>query len=156
MRLPEVKVRDLMSSSVAWVSPDTLVTEVAAFFDQNPFHHLPVLDASLCPVGVISRHDYYQIQHHFTRFGWQDPKDENQYLFGTLLAHELMTKDPVTLPLTATCQDALDIFLENKVHSIIIIEDEKCVGILTPLDILKRLSSNQTVVGQNHGKQSRD
>lgn len=132
-------VNEIMTSDFEYVKPNTIMTQVAKIFDKASFHHLPVLDEHMKPLGVISRLDYHQLQHHFTRFGWQDPKSQNKYLFGTLLAQEVMTDPAITLNASASLQEALNIFLKNQVHSILIISDAKCVGILTPFDILNIL-----------------
>ena len=135
--LNDSAVSTFMTQDFKYVKPTTIMTEVASIFDEVEFHHLPVLDDNQQPVGVISKHDYCQLQHHFTRFGWQDPEAQNEYLFGTLLAQEVMSRHLITLDVASTLKNANAIFLENKVHSILITEKGECVGVVTPLDILK-------------------
>jgi len=36
-------------------------------------------------------------------------------------------------------ESAVDIFLENRVHSLVITEDGKCKGIVTTFDLIKTL-----------------
>ena len=137
--IQDLSVNDLMTKQFEYVGPNSIMTEVAEIFDSFNFHHLPVLDREHRPLGVISRHDYYQLQHHFTHFGWKNPESNNRSFFKTLLAQEVMSEVPISLPTGEGVEKALDIFLENKVHSILIISEEKCVGVLTPFDILKAL-----------------
>ena len=139
-KIQEVKIVQFMTSNFEYVAPNTIMTDVAKIFDRVTFHHLPVLDEQLQPLGVISRLDYHQVQHHFTRFGWQNPEIHNAYLFGTLLAREVMTKPATTLDSSADLQDAIDIFMKNQVHSILITLASRCVGILTPFDVIKALN----------------
>ena len=136
-----MKVNEVMTTKFKYVQPNTIMTDVADIFDGATFHHLPVLDNDKCPLGVISRHDYYQLQHHFTRFGWKDPESSNRHFLSTLLAQEVMSKGLITLNVNDSLQLALEIFLENKVHSILITQKNKCVGVLTPFDILKTLQT---------------
>ena len=48
-----------------------------------------------------------------------------------------MTPNPVCLDIQGTLGDAIDIFKSNKIHSVIICNNKKVVGIITPVDILK-------------------
>ena len=143
-RLSQGPVSSIMTHDFKFVSPDTIMTEVASIFERSSFHHLPVLDGERRPVGVISRHDYHQIQHHFTHFAWRNPEQHNAHFFSTLLASEVMSTEPITLAADASVENAIEIFLENKVHSILILDGEHCAGILTPFDILKAIKTTAT------------
>jgi CBS domain-containing protein len=54
--LPTALVRDLMSTELTSVAPDTEILAVADLFLNNKFRRLPVLDKGLL-VGQISRRD---------------------------------------------------------------------------------------------------
>jgi len=128
-----------MTPNVMTVSPSTLLTEVAKIFEENNFHHLPVIGENQVPLGIISRHDYHQFQHHFTRHGLEVAEAKNQRLFESLTAEEAMTANPVTLDVEQPIYEVVNIFLANLIHSIIVTEAGLCVGIVTPHDILKEI-----------------
>ena len=133
----QLPISHLMSTEVIFVKPDDLMTEVEVIFKSHPIHHLPVLEEDGHPAGVISKHDYFQLQHHFSRMKWPKAMSQNERLFSCELVSDVMSSDPVCLNSTHTLADALDVFLENMFHCILVCEDGVCVGILTPYDILK-------------------
>lgn len=130
---------------VITVSPDTIMTEVADLFDTSSFHHIPVVNSDGIPLGIISSHDYHQLQHHLSHVDAERSEKYNLKLFRSLLASDVMSRNPICLSTSATLSDALDIFLKNEVHSIIIVENRKCVGIITPHDILKVIHAEELV-----------
>jgi len=133
------KLRTITKDEAFTLSGNTLCTEVAEVFEKKDLHHIPIVDDNNEAIGIISLGDYRQLQHHFTRFELQSSIEENNKLLSSLLAHEVMTKNPVCLELEDTLADAVDIFIENKIHSIIICNNKKVVGIITPVDILKHV-----------------
>jgi len=139
--LLEITLKDIMTESLVTAFPDMNMTTVSEIFDNNSFHHIPVLDESECCVGVISKSDYYQLQDQFTKKNTKTSEVKNRMFFRSLRAEEVMTTEPISVPSNATVQEALNIFLENKVHSIVVTEANKCVGIVTPFDILKQINT---------------
>ncbi len=54
-----------------------------------------------------------------------------------LRVEDIMSKPPITLPVTATVDDAIKTMWENQVGSVLIVDEEgKLVGIVTQRDIL--------------------
>lgn len=130
------KLGTIMTRNLICSYPDMFMTEVSRIFEENEFHHLPVIDKEVC-VGVISKSDYFQLQDQFTKSKHKSAEKNNRLFFRSLLAAEVMTADPESLQVSDTIGAAMEIFLQNRVHSIIIKDDDKCVGIVTPFDILK-------------------
>lgn len=139
-------VSSIMSTDLKTVDPLVLMTDVAEIFDTNNIHHLPVISDEGLPLGIISRHDYNQLQHHFTRKGWEMAEAANKKLFRTMTAKEVMTTNPVTLDKDASIQQAVDFFLTNLLHSVLVTDEGKCVGIVTPHDVIKEMSKLVTVL----------
>ena len=137
-----IPISDIMTSKVVTLHPSSLMTEVQSIFDRLAIHHLPITDKDGRAVGMISRKDFCQLQHHLTRFGLSKAHQENTKYFKTLTVADTMSMQPVTLDFDQTLDVALDIFLENKIHAIIVTSDQRCVGILTPYDILKNLKES--------------
>jgi CBS domain-containing protein len=132
----------IMTSTLTTVGPLDLMTDVASIFDSQKFNHLPVIDDKGIPIGIISRHDYNQFQHHFTRKGWLMATAANKRLFESMTAKEAMTENPKVIDASATIASCLDHFLDNQHHSLLVVENDKCVGIVTPRDFLKLLKWN--------------
>jgi acetoin utilization protein AcuB len=131
------QIKTINKGDVKTITPNTSGTEVAELFETSNVHHLPVVDENNEAIGIISLGDYRQLQHHFTRFNLGVSVKENEKFLKSLCAHEVMTPNPVCLDMQSTFGDAIDIFINNKIHSIIICNNKKVVGIITPVDILK-------------------
>jgi len=138
--IKQLKLKTIMSSNLISSFPDMIMTEVSSIFDGNDFHHLPVIDEKGGCVGVISKSDYFQLQDQFTKFNSGCAEKNNNMLFRSLLASEVMSKKLEQLSQDDTVEKAIDIFLENKIHSIVIHDEGTCVGIVTPHDILKLIN----------------
>jgi CBS domain-containing protein len=70
-----------------------------------------------------------------------------------LLVSDLMTTDPVTLPSTASVNEAARLMREHNIGNILIVDDELLAGIVTDRDIVIRsvaqgLDAESTTVGE--------
>jgi CBS domain-containing protein len=128
-----------MTKDPLTIAPDTLMTEIAQIFDEHKYHHLPVVDSMQAFVGMVSKSDYFKLQHHFTILKTGAFEELNEQLFSSLIASDIMQKDLHTIQEEDLLERAIDIFLENRFHSLIVVRNQACVGILTPHDILQLL-----------------
>jgi len=131
------KISSLMCKELIFAHPNMLLSEIDSIFEQHNFHHLPVLDENKKCIGIISKSDIFQMKDKFTKFNTIQSQKENDRFFKTILASEIMTRDVISLHKNSDMSSAIDIFLENKVHSIVVTDQNKCIGIITPIDILK-------------------
>ena len=133
---PSTMVREIMTKDLITVRDDQLVTDVAHIFDIEEIHHLPVVDTEMNLLGIISKSDFFKISHGINLFRNRAHQNQNQALYKSLLTSEIMTRkiaflhpdDPVSL--------AVGIFRENLFHALPVVEGQKLVGIVTPLDIM--------------------
>lgn len=134
-----VPVNELMSTEIRFVGPDTLMSEIDRIFKTCSFHHLPVINEEGQPVGMISKSDYHKLQHHFTIFNSSEADENNIRLFESLIAEEVMSPNPIVVDADANIDEALKLFMSNIFHSLIVVKNEKCVGIITPYDFIEYL-----------------
>lgn len=139
------RVESVMCEKLISAHPDMIISEINQIFKDKNIHHIPVLDENEKCVGVISKSDIFQLNDKFTKFNTINSKKENESFFKSILASEIMTKNVVSLHKNSTLSSAVDIFLENKVHSIVISDEGRCVGIITPIDILKLVKLTEYV-----------
>lgn len=52
----DIKLGTIMTSNLVTSYPDMIMTEVSRIFEENDFHHLPVIDKDERCLGVISSH----------------------------------------------------------------------------------------------------
>ncbi len=131
-----IKLKQLMTPFPYCLEENALLSEAAEVFDKGAFHHLPVLSGEEC-VGLLSKTDYHQLQDRFTRLGYAGIELKNQRFMETVLVRDVMSKELVTLDLEDDISKALDIFLENRVHSILIFDSKRLVGIVTSYDLAR-------------------
>ena len=136
----EMKVTEIMTENLISVDPNTSMLKIQEIFEKESFHHLPVLDDQRQPVGMISKNDYHKLQHHFTLMNIKDAEIYNQRFFKSLIAKDIMSKKLISAPASTTIGEALKMFHDNKYHSIIVVGDGECVGIVTPYDFIEVLS----------------
>ena len=134
-----------MTTDLVTISANTIMTEIDKIFKKEEFHHLPVLDDQKKPVGILSKSDYKLLLNHFTLKKVGEYERSNRMFFRALLAKEVMTKNLISINDKTPILEALNLFIKNKVSSAIVINDQgTCVGICTPIDILKWVSNNQS------------
>jgi acetoin utilization protein AcuB len=127
-------VRDIMSTNIVTVTPDTALQEVNAIFEKHSFHHLPVVGHAGVLAGMISKTDVLrftlQLAHRTTGPTWI------QKALQSASAADIMTKSPLSLDPEDTIGLAADIFLANKFHALPIVEGDTLLGIVTTHDLL--------------------
>jgi CBS domain-containing protein len=130
----ETPIREIMTTKLTTVSPDTPVKEIKQIFALNAFHHLPVVEAGSRLVGIISREDfrvfYEQLSAQSSGHTWSNIQMSSKR------AKDMMTASPLCLDPDDTIGLAADIFLANKFHALPVVEDGLLMGILTTHDIL--------------------
>jgi acetoin utilization protein AcuB len=125
-----------MTTRVVTVEMDTGLREVKEVFDNVDFHHLLVVDEGVL-FGVISDRDLLYVLS--PKVGTvaetnADIADLNKR------AHQIMTRQPVTLGPNATVKAAIDMFNTHKISCIPVVDTEnRPVGIVSWRDILKTL-----------------
>lgn len=133
MRL-ELPIREIMTTSVVTVVPNTGIKEIQRIFVDNNFHHLPVVEPGGVLVGIISRDDfrtfYQNLSANSSGPTWVNKQLEHRR------AKDIMTAAPLFLDPDDTIGLAIDIFLANKFHALPVVEDNILMGILTTHDIL--------------------
>lgn len=139
--LSKIKVSELMTENMVTAAPKMIMTEVAEMFETYLFHHIPVIDHGKC-VGVISKSDYHQLQDKFTKINKRVADISNRRLFESLIAREIMSPDVESVDENDTMDKVLEIFLQNRVHSVVVNRGTDCIGIITPYDILQYLNQN--------------
>jgi len=131
---PNNAIRNIMTTNLKTVHPDTSITKIKEIFYNNSFHHLPVVTEANQLVGIISREDYFKLFTTLSQNTSGRTWTQNEIAF--LKAKNIMTKYPMTLDPDDAIGLAGDIFLANKYHALPIVEDNELLGIITVHDLL--------------------
>jgi CBS domain-containing protein len=130
---PNLPVHKIMSSELVTVSEDSPLKRVKEIFEQNQFHHIPVIGANGNLIGIISRKDYYRVSYLLS----SSSLSASTVSMESLTASDIMTQYPIQLEPNDSIGLAADIFLSNRFHALPIVEDGKLSGIVTTHDLLK-------------------
>jgi acetoin utilization protein AcuB len=129
-----VNIEKVMSKNVVTVNFDDTLHIVKEIFDNTHFHHLLVIESGQL-YGVISDRDLLKAIH--PNIGTAAETTKNTTTLNKKV-HQVMTRKLVTLTGSATVYDAIDIFNNNGLSCIPVIDDKnRVVGIISWRDILK-------------------
>lgn len=121
-----VVVKDVMTKTVKIVKPDTLVKTVVATMNKFDIGSIVVVKGDR-PVGIITERDILR------RIVEPCLAPE------TLRAREVMTSPIITISSTASIDEASRIMARKKIKRLLVIENEKLVGIITFTDIVTQV-----------------
>jgi len=132
-----VLVKDWMTPNPITAPPELTLPEALQLMKKHNIRRLPVVDGSRL-VGIVTRGDLRGAQ----------PSEatslsifELHYLVGRITLKQIMTPSPLTVPLTATIQDAARLMLQRKVAGLPVMDDDRLVGIITESDIFRLVVS---------------
>jgi acetoin utilization protein AcuB len=121
------RVRDVMTTQVTTVAPETLVAEAIQLFGECNIRHLLVTDQEGKLAGVFSDRDALRQMARGC-----DP-------FATRVA-ALMRQEPVTVAVDTTVQDAIELLSFHRINCLPVIDaDRRVQGVLTTTDLLTTL-----------------
>ncbi len=128
-----MRVRDLMTTILIAVEPETSVIDAKKTMAEHRIRHLLVMaDDELR--GIVTDRDI--------RLALPSPATslsvwEINFLVAKLTVGEVMTKDPVTVGPGRSARDAARVMLERKIGALPVTEHGRVVGILTETDCLR-------------------
>jgi len=132
-----MSLKGVMTTRLVSVEIDDPLAVVKQIFDSVKFHHLLVVDSDKKLCGVISDRDLLRALSPYIGTLSENARDT-----ATLhkRVHQIMSRQPVTLPPEATVADAVKLFLEHRVSCIPVVGPGfKAVGIVSWRDVLKSL-----------------
>ena len=133
----QTQIGDIMSQAVVSVFPEDRLVKIKEIFDENRFHHLPVVDPTGTLQGILSRGDVQRLEHHFTLFNRRRSSEVKNMVFEGLTAKDVMTKVIAKIKKEDTVETALGYFRENLFRALPVVDDSgKLIGMLTTFDLL--------------------
>lgn len=131
-------VKNWMSSDVITVDENKSMAEASSLIKEHGIRCLPVMkNGSL--TGIITDRD-------IKRSSASDANSldvhELLYLLSKIQASEIMTRDPKTIPIDYTIEEAASMMLENKISHLPVMDKEgRLAGIITQSDVFRVLLS---------------
>jgi acetoin utilization protein AcuB len=127
-----------MTSRVVTIHMDDPVGIAKEIFDAMKFHHLLVVDSDGKLAGVMSDRDLLKALSPYVGTAAENARD-----LATLnkRAHQIMSRNPITLPPDADIRDAIKLILSARISCVPVVDAAfKPVGILTWRDLLRSLA----------------
>jgi len=128
-------VRDVMTTNVVTIPSSTGIADAKRIMTAHRIERLPVVDKGKL-VGIVTARRLEQVSpSKATSLSvW-----ELSYLLEKTTVKEIMEKHVVTVPPDMTVEESVSVAQSNKVGSIVVLEDNKVVGIVTTNDLFYRI-----------------
>jgi CBS domain-containing protein len=133
-----MRIRDVMSSPVVTVAPDTHLKEVADLLVRHEVSAVPVVEDGAL-VGIVSEADLVPLELAPDPRAHLAPVREPPPGVPRVVA-EVMTREVVALPEGADAAEAGRLMLERRIKSIPVVQGRRIVGIVARRDLLKVLA----------------
>jgi len=143
--------REIMTREVVTVTAETSLKELASKFVETRHSNMPVIDKTGTLIGVISETDLIEQQkplHIPTVMALFDGvfyldsekrfKEQVDRVTATTVG-ELCNQDPVTCSAEATVREIAGLMSKHKVHLLPVIEDDKMIGVVARLDLIRAM-----------------
>lgn len=155
-----VKVREVMSSPVKSISPETLVKDAAAMLAELNVSGVPVVENDAV-VGVFSEIDVLRsikttkkdlrlVFPSISSLGiaFQEEVTQREIIeayeeIGNTPVKEIMSRQVVTVHPDIPLNEAIVLMVERKIQRLPVVEDKKLVGIVTRGDIIRGLAKDR-------------
>ena len=154
----KLNAKDIMTKDILMVQEDWSIQRLVGFFTENSVSGAPVISQDDKLVGVVSLTDIIRNN----VLSEKDPQSyepheyyihalERQYARGEITSlqiktepmitiHDIMTPTVFKVNEDATIQQVADNLLRNCIHRVFVTHEEKVVGIISTVDMLKIVS----------------
>ena len=145
------RAKDIMTTEVVTVLPDTPIVEAAKILIANHFNGLPVVDEKGRLTGIICQDDlifqqkkipipsFFTVLDSFIPLSSEKSIKKEIEKIAAVTVASAMTPDPITVDTEAGIEDIASLMIKHAIHSLPVLDQEKLVGIIGKEDILKTL-----------------
>jgi CBS domain-containing protein len=158
--MKKIKVGEAMTTDPITVHPEMEVTEIAKVMIDNNIGGLPVVDHHGSLIGIVTESDLVvqDSEVNFPRFvsflsgyvfvpGSLHRFEEKFRKAVAATARQVMTDDIVTIDADESVEDAATMMTKKKLKRFPVMKDGKLVGMITMADIVKLISRDIPVEG---------
>lgn len=146
-----LKAKDLMTRDILSVTPDTEIVKAAEILLKNRINGMPVIDDSGKLVGILCQSDLvaqqksipipsvFTLLESFVPLTSMKRIDKEVQKIAALSVKQAMTPNPVTVGPETEIEDVAKLMVDNKYHTLPVMEGNEVVGIIGKEDVLKTL-----------------
>ena len=151
-----MKVKDVMTKDVVFVSPETKIVEVARILFENRFHGVPVVKNGRI-VGIVTESDFFTndsrnlflpsyinfLQEMGIANALTSEKQEKMARLMEAKAEDIMSSDCITIMENMNLDDLLNFFRETGFTTLPVTDEKNnLTGIVTLADVLGLVKAN--------------
>ena len=125
MKSHELRIEEAMSTNLVTADPDESIDLVTNLMDWKRVRHIPVEDRQGQLLGLVS---YAEVLGYFNRRYHEEG--------GPSPARSIMNPDPPTVAPEMLVRDAIALMKEKKADCLLVVKDDRLVGLVTEHDIL--------------------
>jgi len=131
-----VPISQIMTTQVVTLTTkDDLVTAEETF-KKHRIRHIPIVSGDTI-LGILSYTDLMRIS--FADAIDEDEHDVDTMVYNMFSIEQVMVKDVVSVPPTATVKEVAQFLAQKEFHALPVVEDNKLVGIVTTTDLIRYL-----------------
>ncbi len=143
-----IKAKDIMTTVVITVSPDTTVEALGRLFIEKGISGVPVVDSEQRLVGVVTENDLIKqsgrfhiptiirLFDAFIPLGASSMEKEIQRMSASKVS-EICTREVITIDMETSLQTIATIMSDKGVHLLPVISSGRVIGIVGKTDVIK-------------------
>jgi CBS domain-containing protein len=144
-----MRAKDLMTSPVVTVRPDTSAKAAAAILTTRGYTALPVVDAYDNLAGIVSEADLIRgriLPDPRALIGDDTPPPVEP---PARLVADVMTSDPVVVDTTTDAVTVTRLMLDRHLRAVPVVDGDRLVGILTRRDVLRTIARDDQEIARD-------
>jgi len=124
-------ISDIMKTNVVSIPSNTSLAEARRLMDAHNIRRLPVIDRNHL-VGIVTKDDLDKMgPSQLTTFS----VNELVYMLNKITVKDVMHPDVLTVPPETTVEEAVALAQSRRIGSLVVVENDRVVGIATTNDI---------------------
>jgi CBS domain-containing protein len=149
-----LKAKDIMSTDVVTLTPDTDIATAAKLLVEKHINGVPVINDDgtlagvLCQSDLVAQQKSVRLPSLFTlldgyiAFTSNAEMEKEISKISATKVEQAMTVSPKTITPEATIEDIANLMINKKLYTLPVIENKKLIGVVGKEDILKVLTNN--------------
>lgn len=145
------RVKDIMSTDVISVSPETEIVQAARIMIEKRINGLPVLDGDGRVVGILCQSDLvaqqksvpipslFSLMDGFMPLTSLKKLEKEVEKIAALTVDQAMTAKPITVTPETGIEEVAGLMVDKGFHTLPVVQDGKLVGVVGKEDVLKTL-----------------
>ena len=128
------QIRDIMEKDVITIENDKTAQDAAKIIAENDISFLVIMNDGI-PQGVLSESDFVR------RIAVEDKKS-SEVLVSEIMSYKFRSVGPTT-----TIEDAIQKMLNKNIRRLLVLDNEKLIGVITQTDLASYLRDQLLVDG---------